>query len=91
MTSKLENAYEGFTADVITLLRMGDRDEMREILTGPGTGDRAAFIRKGIIDSLAPMMVRLPAFVQQITARALVEHVDWQTVAAVVVTNPEEN
>lgn len=91
MTSRIENAYEGFTADVITLLSLGDRSVLRGIITDPDAGDRAAFIRKGIIDSLAPIMVRLPGFVQQITARALVDHVDWETVAAVVSTNPEEN
>ena len=91
MTSKIENAYEGFTADVITLLKIreGGR-EMRDIVADH-KGDPVEFIRQGLIDSLAPIMLKLPLFVQQVVARALVDHVDWQTVAAVVSTNPEEN
>lgn len=91
MTSKIENGYEGFTKDVITLLTIGDRGRVLRPLLSGVNGDTAEFIRNGIVDSLAPIMVRLPAFVQQIVARALVDHVDWQTVAVVVLTNTEEN
>lgn len=91
MTSKIENAYEGFTADVITLLTIGDRAETTRALLSEYHGDLAEFVRTGIVESLAPIMAKLPLFVQQVVARALVDHVDWQTVAAVVSTNPEEN
>jgi hypothetical protein len=91
MTNRIENAYEGFTKDVITLLTIGGRSsELRPILEDV-SGDLPAFIRSGVVDSLAPIMRTLPPFVQQVVARALVDHVDWQTVAAVVATNPEEN
>ena len=91
MTSKVENAYEGFTLDVITLLKIRDGGrEVRDIIANH-EGDAVDFLRRAIVDSLAPIMVKLPAFVQQVVARALVDHVDWQTVAAVVSTNPEEN
>jgi hypothetical protein len=91
MTNRIENAYEGFTADVITLLTIGERRNQIRPLVGGVKGDRAEFLRSAIIDVLSPIMRPLPAFVQQVVARAIVDHVDWQTVAAVVATNPEEN
>lgn len=91
MTSKVENAYEGFTMDVITLLKVRDGGRELRGIIAEHSGDTAEFVKRGIIDSLAPIMLKLPLFVQQVVARALVDHVDWQTVAAVVSTNPEEN
>jgi hypothetical protein len=90
MTNRIENAYEGFTADVITLLTIGERRDQIRPLVGDAK-DRAEFLRSALIDVLAPIMRPLPAFIQQVVARAIVDHVDWQTVAAVVATNPEEN
>lgn len=91
MESRIENACGGFTADVLVLLNAGNRGEQLRPILSDVKGDLAAFIRSGLIDSLAPIMVKLPPFVQQVVARALIEHVDWETVAEVISTNPEEN
>lgn len=89
MTNRIENAYSGFTSDVITLLtanevtadfvRLVDREELPD------------FLRDGLIASLAPFVQKLPAFAQQLLGRALVDHVDWATVAQVVSTRQDLN
>lgn len=83
------NTQDNFTGDVIALLTYRDRQQVRELLADAG-GD-PEMIRESLIAVLSPIMNRCPAFVQQICARALMEHVDWQAVADAVLTDPEMN
>lgn len=73
----------GFTDDVISLLSVGGderRSQMLEIFDGADE-PLEQFIKDGLIASLCPVMENTPAFVRQIVARALLDHVDWKHVA----------
>lgn len=86
----------GFTRDVITLLTAPERSgspQLREaMLTLDGSlTEKGTFLRENLIEVLSPIMLTTPPFVQQIVARALVDHVDWAAVARRAQVSPEEN
>jgi len=89
---------DGFTRDVITLVGMRAdgakliRDTMNNIERNGGDIEaRAEFLKTTLLGVLAEDMVKVPPFVQQIVARALVDHVDWRAVAIRAGTNVEAN
>jgi hypothetical protein len=82
---------DNFTGDVIALLTCGLKAARLEILRAVPRDELPKFIRAGIVESLAPEMLKTPAFVQQIVARALIEHVDWDAVAVAAATDEEAN
>lgn len=83
------NTQDNFTGDVITLLTYHNRTEIRQLLSKLGGNPEK--IREGLIDVMSPLMQLCPPFVQQICARVLMEHVDWQAVADAVLVDPEMN
>jgi hypothetical protein len=88
------NATDDFTGDTITLVTGQSgakmiRETFRDLINEEGRS--AEVVREAIVDCLSPIMRRLPPYVQQITARVLMEHVDWDAVAAAILTDPEMN
>lgn len=88
----------GFTDDVITLCLMNEqgrsllRSGYSMIEKGGGTKeDQATCLRAALLESLAEPMKKSPLFVQQIVARALLDHVDWEQVVAVTATDETLN
>lgn len=86
----------GFTRDVIALLTAPEKSgsgRLRETMleVDGDLGAKGAFLRENVIEVLAPIMLKTPPFVQQIVARALVDHVDWSAVARRAQVSPEEN
>lgn len=87
----MTTAIDSFTGDVAALMRLGGRHKLDEAIRAVPRDELPEFLRRGLIETLAPIMLETPPFVQQIVGRALMEHVDWQTVAAMTATNPEAN
>jgi hypothetical protein len=90
------NATDDFTGDTITLMTNPGtskkvRDSLRAALKKCRDEPAPDCIRECLFEALAPVMVPLPPYVQQITARVLMEHVDWDAVAAAILTDPEMN
>lgn len=86
----------GFTRDVMKLMTAPERSgsaRLREamLMVDGDMADKGQFLREGLIEVLAPIMLSTPPFVQQIVARALVDHVDWTAVARRAQVLPEEN
>lgn len=87
-------ATDGFTQDVITLVTLSEKRgdfTLRNIVRQIPPSARADFIKSGVIGMLAPNMETMPAFVQSIVARAMLDHVDWDTVVSRITTTPENN
>ena len=94
----MTTVVDGFTHDVLTLvgLRAEGAKTIRDTLNniekrGGDIEARAEFLKSTLLSALAEDMVTAPPFVQQIVARALVDHVDWQAVAIRAATNVEAN
>lgn len=83
------STQDNFTGDVVILLTHSHHKEVREAIKKLG-GDPEK-IRECLIEVMSPLMNLCPPFVQQICARVLMEHVDWQAVADAVLTDPEMN
>lgn len=87
----------GFTSDVMVLLGANDperRKKSREIFLEASLKDGENlkdFIRSGLCTSLYPHLADQPGFVKQVVARALMDEVDWDAVAAWAVADPEAN
>lgn len=73
----------GFTDDVISLLGVGGVERRAQLLEIFEDVDQPLdeFIKENLIASLCPIMEKTPAFVRQVVARALLDHVDWKHVA----------
>lgn len=73
----------GFTSDVIALMHSGKPMDREKVMKEAKDERRelGAFLRDGMLAALAPAMEKAPGFVQQVMARALLEHVDWNLVA----------
>lgn len=86
------NLTDDFTGDVVILLTSGEtaREVRRALEKIPGEWLPEA-IKECLTNAMAPQMLECPPFVQQICARVLVEHVDWQAVADAVTFDPEMN
>lgn len=86
---------DGFTQDVISLITIAGssgNQRMREaVLRIQDPDERIAFLRQGMIDVLSPFMQLMPLFVQQIVARAIMDHVDWEAVVERLLVVPENN
>jgi hypothetical protein len=85
----------GFTQDVISLVTIAGNpgsQRMRQMVRDiQSPEERAKFLREGLVDVLSPVMQKTPPFVQQIVARAIVDHVDWDAVAKRLLVVPENN
>lgn len=86
------NTQDNFTGDVVALLLYGGQArQVRFALRAMGGERLPEAIKDCLIDVMSPLMRACPPFVQQICARALVDHVDWQAVADAVLADPEMN
>ena len=87
----MTNAINSFTGDVIQLVQGAKRvsgelsfHEIRpEVLP--------EFLKAGVIETLAPIMLETPSFIQQVVARVLMEEVDWNLVALSAATDENLN
>jgi hypothetical protein len=89
---------DGFTSDVLTLITLRKegadavRDGLNQIESRGGDLEvRAQYLQTTLMGVLSEYMVKTPPFVQQVVARALMEHVDWKEVASRVSVNVEAN
>ncbi len=89
---------DGFTSDVLTLITLRKegadaiRDGLNQIESRGGDLEvRAGYLQTTLMGVLSEYMVKTPPFVQQIVARALMEHVDWKEVASRMSINVEAN
>lgn len=86
------NTHDNFTGDVVALLLHGGQARQVRHSLRMIDGDRLPeAIKDCLIEVMSPLMQACPPFVQQICARVLVEHVDWQAVADAVLADPEMN
>jgi hypothetical protein len=86
--------HSGFTQDAIVLMTTGEESNVRMIakrIAGCPDEEAGEMLRSDTFAALTPLMKTLPAFVQQIVARAILEEVDWTAVAARVKCPPEMN
>lgn len=88
----------GFTDDVITLCKITTagpalmRLAFSAIEDDGGTlEDKAAGMRSAFIASLREEAKKSHPFIQQIAARALLDHVDWKQVVLAVATDESQN
>jgi hypothetical protein len=72
---------DSFTGDVMTLLNLKGKDEIIRVTSGVENDALADFLRDNLFVSLYPHVDKMPNFVKQIVARALLDHVDWKHVA----------
>ena len=87
----MTTGIDSFTGDVAALMRIGGRHKLDDAIRGVPRDELPEFLRRGLIETLAPIMLETPPFVQQVVGRALMEHVDWAVVATMAATNPEAN
>jgi hypothetical protein len=86
------NGIEGFTGDIINLLSAGGREKLRTLIREHSNGEPVPdFIRRGLGSSIVPLIENAPDIVKQMVARAFLNHVDWNAVAAWAMVNPEDN
>lgn len=85
----------GFTQDIISLITIagssGSREMREAVQRLESPEERANLLREGLISVLSPHMKTMPLFVQQIVARAILDHVDWDAVVDRLLVIPENN